>query len=323
MKKRFTSHGRLIGTCVVMLTAAQAGGGMFSMYFENDSRYLKPNGATDRHYTHGTKLVYSTEPDWQWLMDFSESSLFSQPASVAPAVGFFLGQNIYTPDHADEPSRRGDKEHVFAGWLYTGLFVQRRQADLLDHFELNVGMVGPSARAHRTQHCIHQVLRSGRPVGWDEQIGDEPAADVTWVRRQRQTGGWLAPTDYTDVITDFGFTAGSLHRHIEAGVMLRCGVNLPDDFGPGRLELPSSAAAMDLQNTRSVYVFARLSGRAVQHDRFLTGLTPRPLTGRAQVGLACRWDDIELAYMQTFMTETFKEQSRPDSYGAITLTMVF
>ncbi len=323
MKYQHIFYGPLGWGLAAVVAVSSATAGTFSLYLENDSRFLKPNGATDRHYTHGTKLVYTTEPDWQWLKAFSEGSLFSQPASAAPSVGFFLGQNIYTPDHADDPSKRSDKEHVFAGWLYTGLFVQRRQMDVLDHFELNVGVVGPSSRAERTQKCIHKVLNSGDPVGWDEQLDDEPAADVTWVRRQRQTQGWLAPTEYTDVITDFGFTAGSLHRHIEAGIMLRWGQTLPNDFGPGRLALPASAAAMDPQNRKSAYLFARLSGRAVEYNRFLTGLSHETLTGRAEVGLVFRRDNAELAYSQTFMTQEFKEQRCPDSFGAVTLTMFF
>ena len=40
-----------------------------SFYIENDSRRFKPNHATDRHYTNGIKLVYLTQPDWQWLGD--------------------------------------------------------------------------------------------------------------------------------------------------------------------------------------------------------------------------------------------------------------
>ena len=98
------------GTAVVWLVAAStAAGGMLSGYWENDSRYTKPNGATDRHYTSGAKLVYSTQPDWHWVQDFSDWALFSHPASVDPAVGFFLGQKIYTPNQVDDTYKRGDK----------------------------------------------------------------------------------------------------------------------------------------------------------------------------------------------------------------------
>ncbi len=106
---------------------------------------------------------------------------------------------------------------------------------MLDHIELNLGVIGPSSMADTVQRCIHEMVHSKNPDGWDDQLGDEPAADFMWVRKYRHKNGLLAPTDLTDVITDFGFTAGSLHRHAEAGIMFRYGGKLPKDFGPGSL----------------------------------------------------------------------------------------
>jgi hypothetical protein len=295
----------------------------FSIYWENDSRYIKPNGNTDRHYTNGFKLVYTTQPEWQWLKDFGDWNAAANAVAAEKAVGFFLGQNIYTPDHASNPERRKDEDRVFAGWLYTGMFVQRRAGDTLDHVELNVGVVGPSSRADRTQKCIHEVINSDEVIGWDSQLSDEPAADFTWVRKQRQTEGILAPTEHTDAITDIGFTAGSLHRNIEAGIMVRLGAELPKDFGPGRLTLPSSTAAGDPNAARSIYLFARLAARAVEHDRFLSGLTPRPLVGLASAGIVCQLGDFEIAYSQTFLTPEYKEHKISDSFGALTVTWLF
>ncbi|MBL7214612.1 MAG: DUF2219 family protein [Phycisphaerae bacterium] len=71
-----------------------------SLYVENDSRLLKPTGKTDRHYTHGAKLVYLTQPDWQWLHDFSEWDIAGVDQPVDTVVGFFIGQfqvgEVYT-----------------------------------------------------------------------------------------------------------------------------------------------------------------------------------------------------------------------------------
>ena len=295
----------------------------FSVFWENDSRYLKPNGESDRHYTNGLKLVYTAQPKWQWLEEFGDWGSAVQSEDTEKAVGFFLGQNIYTPNHADEPANRKDKERPFAGWLYTGLFVQRREGAMLDHVELNLGVIGPSSRADRTQQCIHEMLNSTNPVGWDDQLGDEPAADFTWVRKQRREEGFLAPTEHTDAIVDFGFTAGSLHRHAEAGIMFRYGGNLPKDFGPGRLSLPSSAASRDIDADKSFYLFTRLSGRVVEHDRFLSGVSPEPFVGQAEAGVVCRFGDFEVAYSQTFLSHEFKQQGPHDSFGALTLTWLF
>jgi hypothetical protein len=106
--------------------------------------------------------------------------------------------------------------------------------------------------------------------------------------------------------------------------MLRCGLmKLPDDFGPGRSTLPKSQAGIDFKTDKALYFFSRLSGRAVQYDRFLSGLTHRPLTGRAEVGIACRYGDFEVAYSQTFLTHEFKEQDVTDSFGSLTIAWLF
>ena len=312
--------------CVLLFSAAgltASAQDTFSAYWENDSRTIKPNGKSDRHYTNGLKLVYTAQPEWAWLKDFGDWGGAADAITTEKAVGFFLGQNIYTPNHADDPAKRRDQERVFAGWLYTGMFVQRRAGETLDHVELNVGVIGPSSKADSIQRCVHTMVNSDVPLGWEGQLGDEAAADFTWVRKQRYTEGLFAPTEHTDVITDIGFTAGSLHRNIEAGIMVRYGGVLPKDFGPGRLALPSSAAGRDKDATRSAYLFARLAGRGVEHDRFLSGLTPRPLVGVASAGLVCRFGDLEFAYSQTFLTPEFKEQDIADCFAAVTLTWLF
>lgn len=295
----------------------------FSIYTENDSRYLKPNGNTDRHYTSGMNLVYTTQPDWQWLKDFGDWGRPLDKSDKATAAGFFLGQNIYTPNHPDKPQLRSDKEHVFAGWLYTGMFVEHRRQDTLDHLSLDVGVVGSSAKGKQVQQNIHNLLNSNGSVGWDDQLNDEPAANFSWVQKHRHTGGLLAPTEHTDVITDFGGTAGSLYVNSEAGITLRIGATLSNDFGPGRLTTPASVASRDADSRSSLYFFTRLAGRAVAYDRFLTGLTHRPFVGVGTLGAVWRRGNWELAYAQTFFTEEFKEGDFNDSFGALTLTYLF
>jgi hypothetical protein len=133
----------------------------------------------------------------------------------------------------------------------------------------------------------------------------------------------LAPTERTDVITDFGAKVGSLHRYAEVGIMLRYGMKLPNDFGPGRLTVPASAASLDPTPRKSFYLFTRLSGRAVEYDRFLTGLTHQPFVGRAELGAVYHRNDFEIAYSQAFMTQEYDQQDANDSYGALTLTWLF
>lgn len=294
-----------------------------SLYVENDSRMLKPFHKTDRHYTHGTKFVYVTQPDWDWLGNFADWNAAEVDEEVDTAVGFFLGQNIYTPDRVDEPQKRNSEDMVFAGWLYTGMFAQRATNHLLEHFELNIGVIGPSSQAEQVQKCIHEVLNSDEPIGWDDQLSDELAVDVSYMRKQRLLRGWFEPTGKTDVIAEYGFTAGSVHRHAQAGLTFRYGFNLGNTFGPGRLSLPAGISALRASDEKSGYLFARAAAKAVEYNRFLTGLDTEPLVGEFQVGAVYQCKKVELGYSQTFFTREFGEQSGKDSIGAVTLTCRF
>ncbi len=294
------------------------------LYVENDSRWIKPNHKTDRHYTHGTKLVYLTQPDWECLEDFSQWWNFAEEGeTVDTAVGYFLGQHIYTPDHVSKPWLRSPEDRKFAGWLYVGLFAQRATDDVMDHVELNVGVIGPSSQAQQVQEEIHDLINSDDPIGWEDQIGDEPAADFIFMRQQRIMDGCLAPTESTDVITEYGFTAGSVHRHLQAGVTFRYGQNLGKTFIPGRLELPAGVSSLRDEPVESTYLFTRFAGRAIEHNRFLTGLDPEPFMGEFQVGAVYKRNRLEVGYSQTFYTQEFEEQSGVDSIGALTVSWAF
>ena len=314
----------LVYIFLVLFSASAIAEDAISLYLENDSRTLKPNHKTDRHYTHGTKFVYLTQPNWQWLEDFSQWHFTNADQPVDTAVGFFLGQNIYTPDHVDEPEKRSDDDMVYAGWLYTGMFAQRATDRRLDHLELNVGVIGPSSKAERVQKSIHNFLDSDEPIGWDDQLSDELAVDLTFMRKQRLQDGWFKPTESTDFIAEYGFTAGSVHRHLQAGMTVRYGFNLDNTFGPARLALPSGISTLRKdETTRSGYLFARVTGKAIEHNRFLTGLDTEPLVGEFQVGAVYQYKKLEIGYSQTFFTQEFEEQSGKDSFGALTLSWKF
>ena len=324
MKRTQSLIKPFIGVLLIFLAGQSVAKDVLSLYVENDSRFLKPNGNTDRHYTHGTKIVYLTQPDWQWLQNYAKWDAALPDESVDTVVGFFFGQNIYTPDHISDPALRKPKDQVFAGWLYTGIFAERATDNLLEHIELNIGVIGPSSLAEQAQRSIHKLLNSDVPRGWDNQLRDELAADVTVMRQQRLLlDGWLKPTDKKDVIAEYGFTAGSVHRHALAGLTVRYGFNLGKTFGPGRLELPSGISTLRQTDERSGYLFARAGAKAVDYNRFLSGLTAEPLVGEFQVGAVYQHNNLSVGYSQTFFTRAYKQQTANDSYGALTVSWQF
>jgi len=294
-----------------------------SFYMDNDSKRLKPNHNTDRHYTAGTKLVFVTQPDWLWLQDFAHWHFGQDGRPVDIVAGFFIGQNIYTPDHADEPAKRRPEDMLFAGWLYSGMFIQRAAEDTLDHIEVNVGVIGPSSGAEQAQRCIHRYFHSGEPVGWEKQITDEFASDFTYIRQQRLAACLPAYSATMDFIADYGFTVGSVHRFVQAGLTCRYGFNMGKTFAPGRLDQPDGISLLRRAVEKSGYIYLRGAAKAVEYNRFLTGLEPEPLVGQLQAGIVLRYKKLDIGYSQTFFTQEFEEQSGKDSVGSLTLSWQF
>jgi lipid A 3-O-deacylase len=299
-------------------------GQTFTIYLENDGTFLKPEHRTDRHYTDGLKFVYTDQPDCNWLKGFAGWNKFApENEQVRTAVGYFLGQDIFTPDHVDHPELRRGKDRVFAGWLYGGVFVQREKEDQLEHFELNLGIIGPSALAEESQRDVHRLIGAGKPHGWENQLSDEFAADFTYFKRQRADAIIFKRNENFDSHIEYGFTAGSVHRNAILGVLFRGGVNLPNDFGPGRLEAPACATDKSRDDLTHLYLFTRLGGKLVEYDRFLTGLSEKPLVGVLQVGVGWRYKFVEMTYSQTLLTREYDQQSGKDSYGSLTVSCRF
>jgi hypothetical protein len=296
----------------------------FTIYWENDGTFLKPDFRTDRHYTNGLKMAYTHQPEWKWLKDFGRWNGFADnDVNVRTAMGYFFGHNIYTPDDIANPREREQKDRKFAGWFYTGLFAQRATENKLEHFELNLGVIGPSARADEIQRFVHTLIHVGLPSGWDDQINDEAAADFTWWTRRHADALTFKHTSEYDSHIEYGFTAGTVHRNATMSILFRYGINLPNDFGPGRLESPDCAAGRIDTEGKNFYVFARLGGRLVQFDRFLTGLDTNPAVGLIQAGLVGQYKSFQISYSQTFLTQEYKEQPSGDSYASLNLTYRF
>ena len=224
---------------------------------------------------------------------------------------------------SDEPAERAKHDMAFAGWLYWGAFTQRASENQMEHLELNMGMIGPVASGGEVQSFIHDHIGVAEPKGWENQLSNEFETDVTWLKRQRVDEPYLKRTENFNTHLEYGATVGTLHRNASGGIVSRYGINLPNDFGPGRLEAPASACIDKPAETQTAYIFTRIGGRLVEYDRFLTGLTTEPVVGQLQTGMAYRYKSFEISYSQTFLTREYKQQGSTDSYGAINMMYLF
>ena len=158
-------------------------GPIFAITEENDL-FSNPLTAdhTDRHYTQGVKLTYRDSDDElpQWVVKASSALPPLWMITRAQNIGYVFGQNIYTPQDL-LTSALIKTDRPYGGWLYGGVFLQRRgdtgdaRIPVLESFEVDSGVTGPASLAGATQVNFHHwFLASDVPRGWRNQLDTEP-----------------------------------------------------------------------------------------------------------------------------------------------------
>lgn len=344
----------LVGLAALAAGTAQAQGldpkclgGVLSLYVENDLFY-----DTDRNYTSGVKLAWVSPdlddyvrdrclPDWVRPVNERVRDFFALHLSPARErnMTITLGQAMYTPGER----RRADlvrEDRPFAGWLYLGLGYNERRRPLgaglerLDSLEVNLGIVGPLALARQTQDAIHRLRGVDRFAGWANQLRNEPGVQVVAERKYRVPFASGA----ADAIGYYGMSLGNVATYLNAGIELRAGTAIPEDFGSspvrpaGNNTAPGSFPRDGKRRLRrGMHAFASLDLRAVARDIFLDGNTFRDshsvkkesLVADVSFGVAAFAGGWKLSFGRVIRSREFAGQPSRHSYGSFTVSRDF
>ncbi len=273
-------------------------------------------------------------------------------ASTSQNVVARVGQAMYTP--ADETrSDLIENDRPYAGLLYLGLAWNRRvhaqgsAHEMLDSRELTLGVIGPWSLAEESQNLIHDLRGIDRFGGWDHQLRNEPAVQLAMERKFKPYAEGAVRSGWThDAIGSFALRAGNIETAASAGVELRAGWNIPNDFGSypirpgGENRPPSAVAGLRASNPRSTraprpgaHAFVNLEARAVAWDFSLDGnlmhashhVTRRPWVAQAALGVSSQWliagRGLRVALMRVWRTSEFEEQAGHHAFGSIALSL--
>jgi lipid A 3-O-deacylase len=306
-----------------------------SMQFENDFF----GGGTDRHFTHGTRFNCLTQPI-QWITNaatklpwFIEEDTLTHPENALKArASISIGQNIYTPEDITDPQLITE-DRPYAGWLYLGFgLVANQGSKRYDKLELDIGVVGPLSFAEEVQKTWHSLLGLRKPEGWDNQLENEPGIDLFYEQARRLKKNMLSYGLEYDVIHHFGGSLGNVFTYASAGLTLRIGPDLDEDFGPPRIQ-PSLPGGGFFRSKKGFnwYVFSGIEGRAVLYNIFLDGNTfsdshsvdKKLWIGDLQAGIAIQVHRVRISYTQIYRTKEYHGQDRADSFGSLSISYQF
>jgi lipid A 3-O-deacylase len=312
-------------------TAPAAQAGRITIIEENDALIYSP---TDRWYTQGFEAHYLSTPIATGTgADLLLPGTFLDPGSFRTRrFDLLFGQQMFTPVdlHRNPPD---PTDRPYAAWLYGGFgLLQETDRWKLDHFELQLGVVGPAALGKQVQDGFHGLLAQISPPGWAYQLKNEPGIVVSYERKWRfglPLGGGFS----VDAIPEVGASVGNVYTYAEAGTLFRFGQNLNADYGAVRMRPALSGTTWfdptQLNGPLGWYVFVGGQGRAVARDIFLDGNTWQtspsvekvPLVGDLTAGFSVFWADLfKLDAVFVWRTKEFVNQSTMDRYGGFNVT---
>ena len=303
--------------------------GTFTIVWENDV-FL----GSDRNYTNGFRASYlsgttrSSDGPEGWIA----KKLLGVPETAAVRRGIAIGHSIFTPQNIEAEDALPD-QHPYAGWIYGEYSAIIERKDEVDQLSLQLGLVGPSAAGEFIQNEVHDKIGSPEARGWDNQIKDEPGFVLAYDKRFRDIAKLGDDKLGADLTPNLGASIGNVHTNARAGLTLRIGENLRNDFGPPRVR-PSLGGAgyFNPIDDFSWYFFAGVEGRAVAHNIFLDGslfddespsVKSKTFVADFQGGVVVQYKNTQLAATYVQRTDEFDTQEESQAFGALSLSFKY
>jgi hypothetical protein len=309
----------------------QAGkAGDFSVLFENDLFYN-----ADHDYTNGTEFSYTTAPDkaHDWAVALAEKlPFFTDTGDVR--TRYAVGQIMFTPNDITLPDPPAT-DRPYGGFLFGSVGVVGNNEHYLDQAQLTLGVTGPASLTEESQKFFHGIFNGRKPRGWHYQLRDEPGLVIQYERTLRPevlTHHTPWPALSFDVEPHFGGAIGNIWDYANAGALARIGFNIPNDYGPMRIQ-PSLPGADYFEPNGSIgaYLFAGIDTRFIARNLFLDGnsfedsrsVSKRNIVGDLVMGAAVVFDHARLAFTHVVRSREYSTQTGDDQFGAVDITLRF
>lgn len=298
-----------------------------SVTWENDTF-----GGTDQFYTDGVALSLAhTGPSWldpvaNWL-PWGEGRR---------TVGYGLAQGMFTPSDTTR-AIPDPNDRPYAGVLSLGLTLHVERSNSYHGFKFITGVVGPWSLAEETQREVHRLGNWGQAQGWGYQLQNEPILNLAYEYRYKlrlagRRAAWSA-----EGLPIVGGWLGNALTQGQIGGLLRCGYNMPDDFGVtlargmGHMPPPRRGEGADSRSSWGFSLYGGGIANLVLHDITLDGNTFKDspsvdknfFVPAAGVGLAVGSRHFLASFTYMFWGKEFEGQQEYSKFGSLTFSYFF
>ncbi len=309
--------------------AEEASYNVVSFRVENDF------GFSDRYYTNGLKLSYTGEGDdfltsklqFALLRAFVSEGQAYQTVSLGQKMCVSSDINIPNPPDGDRP---------YAGWLYLGFGSHIVKQDSMDSFTVNLGIVGKHSFAEHAQKFWHSLWDIDKPMGWHNQIKDEPGIIIAYEHNERVFRYDVDDSFSTDAVATLGAELGNVITQATVRAIWRFGFNMPYSFSPSKIESSDSADVLwrptDASPDWHLYMYGGGAARFVGYDITLDGNTYRSsysvtskwLVGEAVAGISARYKRVQADLNWTLRSAEYVHQRHtPHMFWTLTVKVFY
>jgi hypothetical protein len=260
-----------------------------NVLIENDVFMQRDSG-----YTHGTEINYR-ETDKIWG----------------------LRQMMYTPDDITNP----DKQEGDRPWcgVFTVFYETRGVAkDRMYKYRYEAGVLGPSALSGETQRWVHKNIGSPKPVGWHNQLQDEPVLNINYEWNER-VYRWFASGLDCNGGWSFGTTWGNYWRGMR--YVVGHGVDrivTVEDINPKARFIERSHLCFIVE-ARGMAVLnnATIGESIMRGDRDRESL--KHIVGMYRYGVIAGYENLEVKVLMGERSKEFEGQKNTMEWGTISI----
>ena len=309
----------------------------FSVFFENDTFF-----DTDREYTNGIRFSLAIN-DHEREISLPHKIVKKTAAKLGIgkskntrfAYSISFGQSIFTPEDTESKEIVED-DMPYSGITYISYGIIAKTTNMVDSFEIALGITGPHSYAEDVQKFIHEEFNWDKPKGWDNQLHDEPIAQIFYSRRWKAAKANRNGYSF-DLIPEVSLGLGNAMTYIQSGINFRIGYNIPHDFGTPRIRPATEINfPFDKEDPRlfpkfkkfGIYMFLTATSEYTARDIVLDGNTFQsshsverlPITGTTTIGMGIIFNRFNLVYGYVFNSKSYEEQRERQSYGTMSLS---
>lgn len=294
-------------TCLIVASSAHAGG----IIIREENDFFTDS---DDHYTQG--------------LDFLVAGDTRKTEQGIEIRSFGFRNLMYTPDDIGIAEDQPD-ERPWAGLSAVVMEDWKQTTDSSRRIDWMVGVLGEWSQSDHIQAWVHKLTDSREPMGWDNQIPNEPFVNVAieYYKPLYVVGNDVG----LDLTALYGGNLGTAFINGEAGLLARAGWNVPDDYS---MSLINPTAR---NNDLSLYLFGEAKGRGVLHNATLGGSLWQDgpsrelerLVADMRYGVAVGVDrifgtgsNLRLSYSRMWRTHEFEKQDDMTDYGAVFLSFI-